>query len=57
VPGNFSLEDLQLAIEHDKKARDGEIKFVCVDEIGRVSFEMMPSRSIAEMARSVDDVR
>jgi 3-dehydroquinate synthase len=50
MPPSLSSGDLCRAIERDKKARDGRIKFVCVDEIGRASFDEMPSRTIVDSA-------
>lgn len=51
IPASLPADDLCRAIERDKKAREGRIKFVCVDEIGRASFDEMPSRVIVETAR------
>lgn len=51
IPDALSPEALGRAIELDKKARDGKVKFVRVDEIGRAGFDEMPSASIADLAR------
>lgn len=51
VPDDLSSEDLAGAIDLDKKARDGKVKFVCVDEIGHASFDEMASALIVELAR------
>ena len=51
VPTSLAAGDLAQAIEHDKKARDGKVKFVCVDEIGRTSFEHMTTAEIVSVAR------
>ena len=51
VPGHLEADDLRRAIEHDKKAHDGKVKFVCVKEIGRASFDEIPSTTIVELAR------
>lgn len=51
VPPSLAAGDLERAIEHDKKARDGKVKFVCVDEIGRASFDQMTTAEIVSVAR------
>lgn len=51
LPGSLAVDDLAQAIERDKKARDGRVKFVCVDEIGRASFEQMTTAEIVSLAR------
>ena len=51
VPSSLAADDLAAAIERDKKARDGKVKFVCVDEIGRTSFAQMTTAEIVALAR------
>jgi 3-dehydroquinate synthase len=51
IPEDLSSPELQRAIDRDKKARDGKINFVCVDEIGRCSFLQLTSTDIMAMCR------
>jgi len=48
VPREIDAEALAGAIGTDKKTREGAVKFVCVEEIGRTRFEYLVGRAIAE---------
>ncbi len=50
VPSDLSADQLALAVEADKKARGGKIKFVCLEAIGKTRFQAL---SAAEIARAV----
>ncbi len=50
VPPDLRDEDLAIAIEADKKAGGGSIRFVCVEDIGRTRFERMTAAEIATAA-------
>jgi 3-dehydroquinate synthase len=52
VPKELGVEAIALAIEADKKAAGGKIKFVCLDEIGRTHFEALSAAEIARAARA-----
>lgn len=41
IPGELVGRHLALAIEADKKVRGGKVKFVCLEDIGRVRFEFL----------------
>ena len=47
VPRDIDAEALAGAIGVDKKTRDGAVKFVCVEAIGRTRFERIEGRAIA----------
>jgi 3-dehydroquinate synthase len=53
VPGDLTVEQIAIAVEVDKKAAGGKIKFVCLEALGRTRFERLTAVEIAEMA--VDD--
>jgi len=50
VPRELGADQLALTIEADKKAAGGKIKFVCLAEIGRTSFESLTAAEIATFA-------
>jgi 3-dehydroquinate synthase len=51
IPASLAANQLVEAVERDKKSRDGKVKFVCVDEIGRASFEPLTTAEIVSLAR------
>jgi len=51
VPGDFKPAQVAIAIEADKKAAGGKIKFVAVEEIGRTRFEPLSASEIATAIR------
>jgi len=52
VPSDLSAEQLALAVEADKKAGGGKIKFVCLEAIGKAHFEALSAAEIARAALS-----
>jgi 3-dehydroquinate synthase len=50
VPPEFSRQQLAQAIEGDKKVSSGKVKFVCVEEVGRVRFEHLTAPEVAALA-------
>jgi 3-dehydroquinate synthase len=50
VPNELAADQIALAIEVDKKATGGKIKFVCLAAIGKTTFEMLPASEIAKLA-------
>ena len=50
VPDDLAAEQLALAIEADKKAAGGKIKFVCIDELGKTRFHPLSAAEIAAVA-------
>ena len=50
VPSEFSPRQLAQAIEGDKKVSSGKVKFVCVEEVGRVHFEHLTALEVAALA-------
>jgi 3-dehydroquinate synthase len=50
VPKELSVEAIALAIEADKKAAGGKIKFVCLEALGRTRFERLSAAEIARAA-------
>jgi 3-dehydroquinate synthase len=50
VPGDLGDDELAIAIEADKKAGGGTIRFVCIEEIGRTRFESLIAADIAAAA-------
>jgi 3-dehydroquinate synthase len=50
VPQELGADQIALAIEADKKAAGGKIKFVCLSAIGKTSFEALPATEIARLA-------
>jgi 3-dehydroquinate synthase len=52
VPSELSGKQLALAVETDKKAAGGTIKFVCVEEIGRTRFDLLTAEEISRYARA-----
>ena len=50
VPGDLAAEQLALAIEADKKAAGGKIKFVCLDGLGKTRFDLLTATEIAGFA-------
>lgn len=51
MPEGIAPDELGDTIDRDKKAEGGKLKFVCVDELGRTSFERMTSAEIAALCR------
>jgi 3-dehydroquinate synthase len=49
VPGTLERGALALAMRTDKKSRGGRIRFVAVEEIGRIRFVELAAAEIAEM--------
>jgi 3-dehydroquinate synthetase len=47
VPRDLTSKQLTLAIETDKKAAGGQIKFVCIDDIGRTRFDHLTAEEIS----------
>ena len=50
IPKELIGRQLGLAIETDKKASDGKIKFVCLDDIGQARFEYMTADEVVRYA-------
>ncbi|HSD10100.1 MAG TPA: 3-dehydroquinate synthase [Candidatus Binatia bacterium] len=50
VPSDLSADQLALAVEADKKAGGGKIKFVCLEGIGKTRFEALSAAEIASAA-------
>jgi len=50
VPADLKREQIGLAIEADKKAAGGKIKFVCLETIGSTRFEALSATEIARAA-------
>jgi 3-dehydroquinate synthase len=50
VPSDLSADQLALAVEADKKAVGGKIKFVCLEAIGKTRFEVLSAVEIANAA-------
>jgi len=50
VPREITARQLALAIETDKKASGGTIKFVCLEDIGRTRFESLTAEEISHYA-------
>lgn len=51
IPADLMSDELERAIDHDKKASGGKVKFICVEEIGRSSFIRLTSADIVGMCR------
>jgi len=47
VPSDLSADQLALAVEADKKAGGGKIKFVCLEALGKTRFEALSAAEIA----------
>jgi 3-dehydroquinate synthetase len=41
IPSELVGRHLALAVEADKKVSGGKVKFVCIEDIGRVRFEYL----------------
>jgi 3-dehydroquinate synthase len=52
VPPDLQKEQIALAIEADKKASGGKIKFVCLESIGKTRFVALSAAEIAAAALS-----
>lgn len=52
IPADLSNEALALALRTDKKARDGTIKFVCIEGLGRSTFRQLTCEEIVRNARA-----
>jgi 3-dehydroquinate synthase len=52
VPADLTEKQLALAVETDKKAAGGAIKFVCVEDIGRTRFDLLTAEEISRHARA-----
>jgi 3-dehydroquinate synthase len=52
MPADLTGKQLALAVETDKKAAGGTIKFVCVEEIGRTRFDLLTAEEISRYARA-----
>jgi len=50
APSDIGAETLALAMRTDKKARDGAIKFVCIEGIGKTRFERLTCDEIVRHA-------
>ena len=50
VPSDLSADQLALAVEVDKKAGGGKIKFVGLEAIGKARFEVLSAVEIANAA-------
>jgi 3-dehydroquinate synthase len=50
VPSDLSADQLALAVEADKKAGGGRIKFVCLEAIGKTRFQALSAAEIARAA-------
>lgn len=46
IPKTLKGEHLLLGIETDKKVAHGQVKFVCIEEIGKTCFEHLPAKEI-----------
>ncbi|HVN86987.1 MAG TPA: 3-dehydroquinate synthase [Candidatus Binatia bacterium] len=55
IPREVLGRHLALTIEADKKVASGKIKFVCVREIGRTTFDRLTADEIAQYAARRDD--
>ena len=53
IPEELQEKKLARAIAGDKKAAEGEIKFVCLNRIGETRFAMMPAEEIATYVHGV----
>jgi 3-dehydroquinate synthetase len=51
VPQDLTEKQLTLAIETDKKASRGKIKFVCIEDIGRTCFDHLTAEEISHRLR------
>lgn len=49
VPADLTREALALAMRIDKKSRDGVIKFVCIESIGKTRFERLGCEEIVRL--------
>jgi 3-dehydroquinate synthetase len=52
LPADLTEKQLALAVETDKKAAGGNIKFVCVEEIGRTCFDFLTAEEISRYVRA-----
>jgi 3-dehydroquinate synthase len=50
VPSELVGPQLALAIESDKKAAGGKVKFVCLEDLGRTRFDYLTANEIVEVA-------
>ena len=50
MPPDLGRGQIGLAIEADKKAAGGKIKFVCLETIGKTRFEALSANEIARAA-------
>lgn len=48
IPTDLSRSALALAVEADKKRREGRVKFVCLKELGRTQFERLSTEELQE---------
>jgi 3-dehydroquinate synthase len=51
VPAELMGPPLARAIETDKKAAGGKVKFVCIEDLGRTRFEYLTAEEIAKAAK------
>jgi 3-dehydroquinate synthase len=51
IPKDLTEKQLTLAIETDKKASGGKIKFVCIDDIGQTRFDYLTAEEISHRLR------
>ena len=47
LPKDLGTEAIALAVEADKKAAGGKIRYVCLEAIGRTRFERLTAQEIA----------
>lgn len=50
VPRELLGANLALAVESDKKAASGKVKFVCIESLGHTRFESLTAQEIATLA-------
>ncbi len=50
VPADLATANLGLAVESDKKAAAGTVKFVCLEDLGRTRFAYLSGQEIAAFA-------
>jgi 3-dehydroquinate synthase len=50
VPTELVTPNLGLAVESDKKAAGGKVKFVCLEDLGQTRFAYLTGKEIAELA-------
>jgi 3-dehydroquinate synthase len=52
LPRELVTPNLAVAVAADKKVSDGKVKFVLIEDIGRVRFEMLSGEEVLAHARA-----